>query len=290
MKPWVRNVGFLIAGAALCLVVGAVLIGIVFTVQHVSLEPEEKALTQGLHPRAGSSGRVVLSLSSAAVTVRAGPAGGPIRVTSDFDPGVFRLEHAYEENDEGGWTYRVDFHERTNLHVSVVRIWLGKRSPEVVVELPRDLPLSLEAKMEGGYLELDLAGLALTETDLELERGVLGVVVSEPLAVPLERMSLKGRVGTMILRSLGNASPRKLTVRHGFGAALFDLDGDWRADADVDLQVSFANGDLSLPLDVSVEGLGPDDRRGRGASEREFPPPTLRFTTRSDVGEIRIVD
>jgi hypothetical protein len=126
----------------------------------------------------------------------------------------------------------------------------------------------------------------LTTADLELDRGVLGMIVSEPLDAPMERLHVRGRIGTMILKSLGNASPRELQVSHGLGATLVNLEGDWRADARVDIAMTAGSSDLFLPDDVRVEGL---DREGP-AADGEILLPTLHFTISSKVGDIRVVD
>jgi hypothetical protein len=143
--------------------------------------------------------------------------------------------------------------------------------------------------MRGGYLSLDLAGLALTTASVDLDRGVLGVVVSEPLAVPVERLSLKGRIGTMQLLSLGNASPRELHVQHGVGAALVDLGGMWAADANVDFRAAMGNIEMRLPRGVNIEGLDGNVLRLVNTDE-EIPPPTLRISTDSDFANIRVID
>lgn len=292
MKARLKNICLVCAGAAALGLLVLLGVGGLFLVQRLSEETETRRLAQELPPLPGDAaparpGKVVLSLSSAAVTVEAGPAGQPIRVESEFDAGVHRLEQSYQEDERGGWVYRLDFHEKRLLHVSVVAVWLGRRSPEVRIVLPRDLPLALEAKMEGGYLILDLAGLKLTTVDVELDRGVLGLDVSEPLPVPVERMAVKGRIGTMFLSALGNASPGELRVQHGVGAALLDLGGAWRADADVEFLVTLGNGQLRLPRGVRIEGL--DRGIPPPIGGEEIPIPTLRVTTRYDMGDIRVV-
>jgi len=295
VKPWIRKGCFACVGVGALGLLIALVLGGTFLIQHLSESTEETRLTQEIGPSPAGApserpGAVVLSVSSAAVLVRAGPPGGPIRVESDFDPDIFSLEQSYEEDEAGVWSYRVDFHEKTVLHVSVVSIWLGKRSPEVRITLPRDVPLSLDAQMRGGYLLLDLAGLELIAANIELDRGVLGVDVSEPLATPVERISLKGRIGTMHLRSLGNASPRELHVQHSVGAAIVDLGGMWVADADVDFRAAMGNIELRLPRDVNIEGLDGNVLRLGNTADEEIPPPTLRISTDSDLANIRVID
>ena len=101
----------------------------------------------------------------------------------------------------------------------------------------------------------------------------------------MKRLSVRGRTGSVFLDRLGNASPDRLDVRHNFGAALVNLHGQWRSDADIDFQVAFGNGKLALPDNVRIDGLGPSLEF---PSEREIPPPTLRIGTHSNVGNIRV--
>jgi hypothetical protein len=308
VKPWLKKGCFACVGMVAVGLVFALGLGVVFLVQQRSESAVEEHLIQAVpssptraplkrpelpsdNPTTDSiPGTVVLSLSSAAVTVKAGPVGEPIRVVSSFDPDVYQLEQKYEEDEAGGWIYRLDFHETGLFHASVVNTWLGKRSPKVSVVLPRDLPFALEAKMRGGYLSFDFAGLALTTVSVELDRGVLGLTVSEPLRSPVERLSLKGRMGTMSLSALGNASPKELHVQHGIGAALVDLNGMWLRDANVDFRVTLGNGRLRLPHDVRIEG--PDGRALRlvDPADEEVRRPTLRLSTHFDMGDIRVID
>ena len=74
-------------------------------------------------------------------------------------------------------------------------------------------------------------------------------------------------------------------MRHRLGAARVDLHGRWRADAEIDLDLAFASGELRLPNDVRIEGLGlpivfP--------TKREIPPPTLQIGAHSSLGGIRV--
>ncbi len=274
-------------GLLVCVGIMTLAVGVIFLLQHISERPEAHLLSHDAPPAGLGRGKVLLSLSSALVTLEAGPPGGPLRVESSFDPDVYTLEHRYEEGKDGDWVYYLDFHERSLLHISVIGIWLGKRSPEVAVQIPADLPFDLEATMEGGYLVMDFANLALSTADVELDRGVLQVLVSDPMDVPMERLHVNGRIGTMFLDRLGNASPDTLVVHHGLGAAQVDLRGLWRRDADIDLRVAFGAGELRLPGDVRIDGLG---RPLESLSERELPPPTLRISTRFDIGDIRVSD
>ena len=92
----------------------------------------------------------------------------------------------------------------------------------------RELVQELPSRMDGGYLELDLAGMSVSSANVELVRGVLDLRVSEPLPAPMESLRVKSRVGTALLRSLGNASPRELQITHGVGAAMEALLGEFR--------------------------------------------------------------
>jgi hypothetical protein len=281
ITPWHLKAVFACVGS-IVLAVGAICV-----VQHLSEKPEAHLLSHDAPPAGLRQGKVVLSLSSAMVMLAAGPPGGPLRVESSFDPDVYTLVQQFQEGDTDDWTYRLDFHEKSVLHISVIGIWLGKRSPEVTVLIPPDLPFDLEAKMDGGHLVMDFANLALSTADVELDRGVLLISASDPMDVPMKRMSVRSRIGTMRLDRLGNASPATLDVQHRLGVAQVYLDGPWRADAEIDFQVAFGTGELRLPADVRIDGLG---RPLEIPAEREIPLPTLRIGTHSVVGGIRVTD
>ena len=256
-----------------------------FLVQHATEKPEAHILSHDAPLDALRRGRVVLSLSSAMVTLRAGPPEEPLRVESTFDPDVYTLAHRYEEDGNGDWTYDLEFHEQRLLHVSVIGVWLGKRSPEVTVVIPAELPFDLEATMKGGHLVMDFANLALSTADVELDRGVLQIFVSEPMGTPMEQLMVRSKTGTMRLGSIGNASPGRLDVSHRLGAARVDLRGRWRTDADITFRSAFSDGELQLPSNVTINGLGlPLDV----FPEQEIPLPTLSIGTRSSVGDIRV--
>lgn len=258
---------------------------LLFLVQHATEKPEAHLLSQDAPPAGPQRGKVLLSLSSAMVTVRSGPPGEPLRVESSFDPEVYTLAHRYEEDGDGGWTYNLDFHERSLLHVSVIGVWLGMKSPEVTVVIPAQLPFDLEATMKGGYLVMDFADLALSTADVDLDRGVLQIFVSDPMDAPMERLRVRSKTGTMRLGSIGNASPGKLDVQHRFGAARVDLQGQWRTDSDIDFRVAIGNAELRLPGDVTIDGLGlPLDI----FPDQEIPLPKLRIGSRSSIGKIRV--
>ena len=272
--------------ASACVGSIALAIGVIFLVQYLSEEPQQHLLSHDAPPAGLRRGKIVLSLSSAMVILAAGPPGGPLRVESNFDPDVYTLGQHYQEGDDNGWTYRLDFHEKRLLHISVIGIWLGKQSPVVTVLIPPDLPFDLETTMKGGYLVMDFAKLALSSADVELNRGVLQVFVSDPMDVPMESLRVRSRIGTMRLDQVGNASPTRLDVHHRHGVAQLDLDGRWRADAEVDFRVTFATSELQLPDNVRIQGLG---RPLELPSGREIPLPTLRIGAHSGFGNIRVI-
>jgi hypothetical protein len=268
-----------------CLGITVLAVCVLFLVQNATEKPEAHLLLHDAPPAGPQRGKVALSLSSAMVTLRAGPPGEPLRVESNFDPDVYTLAHRYEEDENGDWTYDLDFHERSLLHVSVIGVWLGKRSPEVTVVIPANLPFDLEATMKGGYLVMDFAEMALSYADVELNRGVLQIFVSDQMDAPMERLSVRSKTGTLRLSSIGNASPGRLDVQHRFGAARVDLQGQWRTDADIDLGVAIGTAELRLPGGVTIDGLG----LPLGVfPEREIPLPTLRIGSRSSIGKIRV--
>ena len=101
MKSWLKKGCLVLTWIAAFGLLVALFVGGRFLVQGLTVNPEEMRLTQEAPPAGSTPGRVVLSLSSAAAIVKAGPAGGPIRVESSYDPEVHVMEQTFTEAGDG---------------------------------------------------------------------------------------------------------------------------------------------------------------------------------------------
>jgi hypothetical protein len=281
-------------GCAGCL--GLVLLVVVFVVATAwgrarSQQVGERVLTHAPAPaetpgpREGG-GRVVLDLRDAEFDVAPGRAGEPIRVEATFDEKAFALDETSEGAAGEPWTYKVGF-RRTRPSSwwldALQQVFAGQR-PRVRVLLPPDVPIALEAVIAQGGASVELGGLHLTSADFDVAMGGLELSVREPLREPMERFTAKLSMGGGEIRSLGNASPRQISIEYSMGGLSLDLEGGWRTDSEITLRGSMGGADVRLPRDVRVEGV--PGKTVPPPANAEIPLPTLRFTTSSEMGEV----
>ena len=218
--------------------------------------------------------------------VSAGPAGSAPRVDATYDRRYFALEQRPATETGGPATWNIWFRR---VHGSGPAMhWLqqivGATRPEIRLQLPEDLPLALHGNFAGGLVQADLGGLQITELEIELSGGGLSIDFSE-VASPMERFCVDARQAGLKLINLGNASPREIEIDAVMGTVEIDLRGEWRRDAEIDLETKMARGTLRLPRNVEVEGL---ELTGLAMTDAEIPRPTLRFNIDETMGSLKI--
>lgn len=241
-------------------------------------------------PPAGGHGRVVLDLSWGSFTVRAGAPGEPLRLDGSYDSAGFELEESYEEDGAGGWIYRVGLSSRG------FRMFFDDNETQnrLRLTLPPDVPLDLAGKIGIGESSLDLEGLRLGSVDLDIGTGSHTIDFAAPSAVPLERFRVKGSIGELYVKSLGNASPATVEVSHRIGEVGIDLRGAWQRDADVSVRCGIGECGVRVPRDAKVELLDSGVLIGESTLPglRDIDPPenapTLRLSLGGTIGEVTV--
>jgi hypothetical protein len=206
-------------------------------------------------------------------------------------PGPARQQPNYKHQEErwdtpagAPWTYELSFRSRASRSfLGVLRELLGGSSPEVHVFLPPDAPFALEVDVSQGGGEIELGGLRLTSAELETSQGGVKLAVSSPVQAPLERFAITASMGGIETVTLGNASPRALSLEASMGGVELDLRGRWITDSTIVLSTRMGGMQVVLPDDVNVAGVEGRIPDGRPA---ELPLPTLTFETRAEMGEI----
>ncbi len=228
----------------------------------------------GVLDRAG--GRVVLDVGQAGLSVKPAAPGERLRVEARYDEESYRLEESLEPADEESWTYSLTFRRtRGSTWMGALKELLGGLKPEVVVYLPPDTLLDLEATASQGALEMELGGLWLKSAVVDVQQGGSAVVFSRPLRQPMEHLDLKASMGGFAAMGLGHASPARLDVNFSMGGMFLGMKGRWLNDSEIHLDASMGGGQVQLPDGVHVEGV-PSLAGGASPSE-EIPRPTLRF-------------
>jgi len=227
-------------------------------------------------------GRLVLDVTGTDLTIRPGPAGDPIRIAGSYDAAASELASEYTTYGEAGWTY----HLRLGPNGLVQRIASGSGS-HVEITLPADVPIVLEGSFAGADAEIELGGLWIVRTDLELVGGDHRIVFSEPLLEPMESLSLEAPRGELTLVELGNASPADVRIIKESGDACVDLRGAWQADTRLVVDCRIGNCDLHRPggADALLSIAGQEG----GVNEARLPVIELAATDRL-IGGVEVSD
>lgn len=188
-------------------------------------------------------GTIDLGLRMAEVEIVTAPAAAPLRLEADWDASVFTLDEGLEKV-EGGWRYRLRFGGRG---LAMLRSHHHHGGNHLRLAIPLDCPLSIEGRVGLGESDVELGGLSLDRVILKLGAGEHRLSFDAPTARPLESLELDGSMGEITVLRAGNASPRRLVVRHGMGELTLDLTGNWRADGDVDLRLGMGDSSVLLP-------------------------------------------
>ena len=162
--------------------------------------------------------------------------------------------------------------------------------------VPPDLPFVLEGSIGIGESKLELGGLRLLDTDLELGVGAHEVSFSEPLAAPTASIRLDGFMGETKILGLGNASPASFMFDHFIGETLVDLRGEWQNDAVIDYRCGIGacilrapDDDVGVLLDDAGVMIG-ESQLSRIENRPPAPPgsPTLTLSITATIGEVNI--
>ncbi|MFQ5719870.1 MAG: hypothetical protein ACE5IK_10020 [Acidobacteriota bacterium] len=235
------------------------------------------------------AGTVILDLTQGEFEVVPGQPGEGLSVDATYDRKSYVLEKTLDATDDGSWTYTVRFRRTSGgsglgLFDAIKRM-LGGSRPSVRVTLPADQFLDLQVNMAQGGTRMDLGGLWLREAEIEFAQGGFQLRVSEPLQMPMERLTIDGRMGGFDASHLGNASPKTLDVDFTMGGMSLDLRGAWAADADISIKTSMSGGVVRVPDDVIIEGLSVPGRPANPSAELQ--PPTLHFSSSSSMGDLQ---
>jgi hypothetical protein len=142
------------------------------------------------------------------------------------------------------------------LHVGVETInrginFKGREAGELELELARGVPMDLDLKFGAVRADIDLGGLALTDLDLSTGASEATVDISEPNPLGMGTASFEAGASEFTVRHLGNLNAERIEVDAGVGAITLGLDGDWKDDARLSVNMGLGSLELLVP-----EGLG----------------------------------
>ncbi|HXH28737.1 MAG TPA: hypothetical protein VNL37_06805, partial [Candidatus Polarisedimenticolia bacterium] len=126
----------------------------------------------GKMPEPGA-GHLFLDLADANFRIERGEPGAPLKVEGRFDRNNYNLQQTFETDDAGEWTCKVTFERKPGMGGLIARIgeMISGTSPKVVIRVPPDRPLTLNADVEHGGFTGRLGGLWLTAIDVDFAMG-----------------------------------------------------------------------------------------------------------------------
>lgn len=238
--------------------------------------------------RAIASGTLDLDLQMGEFTLVPGEPGSEITVEAEYDRSRFRLVEELTEGRDGNWTYKVRLLPRLRI------LGISNRPAKIEISVPKGRPMSVVGRVRMGQSDFELGGLWLEEVDLEANMGQHTLSFSEPSPAPAESFRLRGQMGQIEIRDLGNASPRSVEVSHRMGEMSVGLEGQWENDGEVAMRCQMGECSLSTPGGVRI--LAERTAVIMGGKSIRLPDPstvpdgahTLRLDVRGSMGEVRV--
>lgn len=126
-----------------------------------------------------------------------------------------------------------------------------KHSGELEVELARGIPMDLDLEFGAVRADIDLGGLALTDLELSTGASESTVDISEPNPSSMGTARFEVGAAEFTMRGLGNLNAERIDLDAGVGELTLWLDGRWRRDAAISIDMGLGSLELRIP-----EGLG----------------------------------
>jgi hypothetical protein len=130
-----------------------------------------------------------------------------------------------------------------------------------------DIPLSLYTILGASDATLDLGGLTLTDVEIRTSASHATVDFSRPDRGTCKSATFSVGAAELEVHHLAQAGCNALRVDGGAGSVTLDLDGAWRHDATLDVDLAMGKLLLGIPAGTGVElqgerFLAPFDNRG----------------------------
>ena len=177
---------------------------------------------------------------------------GRLRITPLDEGLLYRMSLRYDEDtfepvaDLSG--------DRLRLGVESLRRGFdleGRESGNLDLELARGVPMDLDLEFGAVQADIDLGGLALTDLQLSTGASESTIDVSEPNTSRMGTASFEVGAAEFTARRLGNLNAERIEFDAGVGSVTLWLDGTWRSDAHLTIDMGLGSLELRVP-----EGLG----------------------------------
>jgi hypothetical protein len=207
-------------------------------------------MAAGAQMRTVSMSRQLEDEDEVRVSVRYGAGAFSVR---SIDTGLlYRMNLEYDE-DRYEPVAEYSEHE-LDVGIESIRGGIGRRSRDggrLDLELARGVPMDLDLEFGAVRADVDLGGLALTGLDLSTGASESMIDVSEPSTSAMETARFQVGAAEFTARRLGNLNASRIEVDAGVGSLTLWLDGAWRQNARVAIQMGLGSLELRIP-----EGIG----------------------------------
>jgi hypothetical protein len=190
---------------------------------------------------------------------------GSIEVSGSNDPSsLYSLELDYDKANcrpeigytsaAGGEEGRLSFELINSAKAGVDTKGQGNR---LHVDFGNSVPLNLKIRSGVGDSRLNISGNRLVRLDFESGVGSARISSYGPNPVLCETIRMKSGIGGLNAVGLGNLNFRNLEFAGGVGAADIDFTGEWKQDADIQIQVGVGAVFLKMPRTIGVRVEAP---------------------------------
>ena len=188
-----------------------------------------------------------------------------VRVTVEYGAGEFTVRSMdtgllYRMNleyDEEGYEPVAEYDDHTlQIGIESIREGFRRRHREggsLQLELARGVPIDLDLEFGAVRADVDLGGLALTGLELSTGASESTIDVSEPSTASMERARFEVGAADFTALGLGNLNAARIDVSAGVGSITLGLDGAWRQDARVSIDMGLGSLELRVPEGVGLE-------------------------------------
>jgi len=225
----------------------------------------------------GAPFKVTLELDTCELYLEPAAPGEPLSIEARYDANDYRIEEIVENGIPG--SYRLRFLVTSSRLITAIKQGIHGGQPQLRIRIPVDTPLELSLLQRNGGAVVDLSRLHLLAADFDIEGAYLKLDANTPLEGRLERLTIRGGTGAILIDNLNRMNPSIIDAEFRMGEVHLDFRGEWESDSKIDLSLSLVDGVLRLPRDASIEGL--DTFVGTREGISEIPQPTLSFSVKT---------
>jgi hypothetical protein len=129
----------------------------------------------------------------------------------------------------------------------------GRNTGEAILQLGRSSPMDIAVRLDVATATLDFGGMALHKLSVQSSASEVRLGFDAPNTTAMDGLDLDVSAATLTAVGLANANTNRLRVGARAGGAELHLDGAWKRDLEVDLDIALGSVTIHVPADVGVQ-------------------------------------